>query len=325
MLYFMVFMWVLCVGEIVHCENDLGPDYIGYNAGLGKNKLNFGYGVNFKFNGKVHNNLDRVWVVKRFNLPQELNLQFKGLNFVLNCTYDNLTKSVKHDLGQFSRLNFIKEICRQTQTILKQLSQGAFQYQHVLKRLIQGDLYHALHSLSIIDELRFKRYTKTDKHSHDPLLASTHVEEEDIQNYDKANVKGRNKRGLVAFLPLIGKIATIAAEALGSHLQRKRQKAMIKAVNEMQSKRFLTRNELHKLEKDFLMYGEYDVQTTDGVIHVLQNLNNRTAYLESMINGQNINAMLQYISDSRGIEIYSHQVNLYVQAMRERYLRPQKI
>ena len=39
---------------------------------------------------------------------------------------------------------------------------------------------------------------------------------------------------------------------------------MIKAVNEMQSKRFLTRNELSKLEKDFLMYGEYDVQTTDG-------------------------------------------------------------
>ena len=243
MLYFMVFMWVLCVGEIVHCENDFGPDYIGYKAGLGKNKLNFGYGVNFKFNGKVHNNLDRVWVVKRFNLPQELKLQFKGLNFVLNCTYDNLTKSVKHDLGQLSRLNFIKEICRQTQPILKQLK--------ILKRLIQSDLYHALHSLSIIEELRFKRYTKTDKHSHDPLLASTHVEEEDILNYDKADVKGRNKRDLVAFLPLIGKIATIAAEALGSHLQRKRQKAKIKAVNEMQSKRFLTRNELYKLEKIF--------------------------------------------------------------------------
>ena len=53
-------------------------------------------------------------------------------------------------------------------------------------------------------ELRFKRYTKTDKHLHDPLLASTHVEEEDILNYDKTDVKGRNKRGLVAFLPLIG-------------------------------------------------------------------------------------------------------------------------
>ena len=36
MLYFMVFMSVLGVGEIVHCENDFEPDYIGYNAGLGK-------------------------------------------------------------------------------------------------------------------------------------------------------------------------------------------------------------------------------------------------------------------------------------------------
>ena len=157
-------------------------------------------------------------------MPQELNLQFKGLNFGLNCTYDNLTRSVKHDLGQLSRLNFIKEICRQTQPLLKQLSQGAFQYQHVLKRLIQGDLHHALHSLSIIEEIRFKRYTKIDKHSHDPLLTSTHVEEEDIQNY-KTDVQGRNKRGLIAFLPLIGKIATIAAEALGSHLQRKKTKS----------------------------------------------------------------------------------------------------
>ena len=97
------------------------------------------------------------------------------------------------------------------------------------------------------------------------MLAITHIEEEDIQNYDKTGVQGRNKRGLVTFLPLIGQIATIAAEALGSHLQKKRQRAMIKAVNEMQSKRFLTKNELYKLEKDFLMYGEYDVQTTDGV------------------------------------------------------------
>ena len=57
------------------------------------------------------------------------------------------------------------------------------------------------------------------------MLASTHVEEEDIQNYDKTDVQGRNKRGLVAFLPLIGKIATIAAEAFGSHLQREKTKS----------------------------------------------------------------------------------------------------
>ena len=168
------------MGEVVHCEKEHETDYNGYNTGLGKNKLNFGYGVNFNFNGKVLNNLDRVWKVKRFNLPQELNLQFKGINFGMNYTYDNLTKNVKHDLGQLSRLNYIKEYCRQTQSLLKQLSQGAFQYQHVLRRLIQSDLYHAFHSLSIIEELRFKRYTKTSKLSYDHLLAETHIEREDI-------------------------------------------------------------------------------------------------------------------------------------------------
>ena len=105
-------------------------------------------------------------------------------------------------MAQLSRLNFIKEICRQTQPLLKQLSQGAFQYQHVLKILIQSDLYHALHSLSIIEELRFKRYTKSDKLKYDPLLASTHIEEEDIQNYDKAGVKSINMHSPISPVPL---------------------------------------------------------------------------------------------------------------------------
>ena len=96
--------------------------------------------------------------------------------------------------------------------------------------MIEGDLYHALHSLSIIEELRFKRYTKLINIHMIPCWQVLMLKKKDIQNYDKADVKGRNKRGLVAFLPLIGKIATIAAEALGSHLQRKRQKAMIRQL-----------------------------------------------------------------------------------------------
>ena len=49
MLYFMVFMWVLCVGEIVHCENDFKPDYIVYNASLGKKKKNLWLWCEFQF------------------------------------------------------------------------------------------------------------------------------------------------------------------------------------------------------------------------------------------------------------------------------------
>ena len=34
-----------------------------------QNKLKFGYGVNFKYNGKLYHNLDRVWAVHRLSLP----------------------------------------------------------------------------------------------------------------------------------------------------------------------------------------------------------------------------------------------------------------
>ena len=70
-----IILWVLCVG-VVNIVTGQEPEV----EKLGHNKLNFGYGINFKYNGEVHNNLDRVWVVKRFNLPKELHLSFRGLS-----------------------------------------------------------------------------------------------------------------------------------------------------------------------------------------------------------------------------------------------------
>ena len=321
MLLFKLFVWTLCVGDFVHCKLKNEPEFIGYETGVGNNKLNFGYGVNFKYNGLVHNNLDRVWIVQRFNLPQELKENLEGMKFELNCTYEEYSHHFRSNLGQTAKLNVLKDICRQTQPILRAMSQGAFQYRQILRKLINSDLKNALHSFSAVEHLVFRRHVINQPNSTESLQADIQVEEEDVLNSEKPYSESRNKRGVMAFLPLIGKIATIAVEALGSHLQRKRQRAMIKAVNHLQSKQFLTKNQLYKLEKEFLMYGEYDVQSTDGLIKVLKNLNNRTVFLEKMLTGQSHKMMMKYVTEGRGIDIYAHQINLYVQAMRERYLR----
>ena len=61
----------------------------------------------------------------------------------------------------------------------------------------------------------------------------------------------REKRGLVGLaVPVLGKLATIAIEALGSHLQKKRR-AMAKALERLESKQFLNKNQLYKLDNDF--------------------------------------------------------------------------
>ena len=327
-----VICWVLCVGELVTIVNTLEVNHIGYDAELSQNQLKFGYGINFKFNGEVHNNLDRVWIVQRFNLPRELDKHFvKGLQFGLNCNYTGLDRILKSHPGSERRLNLLKEICKQTVPLLHNMAQGAFQYKQTLRKLINSDLYHALHGLSVVEELRYKRHVKVknnssnlnDQKSQFALQAEANVEYGHgiPSTTESTTVKTRQKRGFLAFLPLIGKIATIAVEALGSHLQKKRKRAMVKAVTEMQNNQFLTRNELYQLEKDFLMYGEYNVRSTDGIIRMLSNLTNRTAFLENMLNGKVRGIMDKYLKENTGYEIYSHQINLYVQAMRERYLR----
>ena len=71
------------------------------------------------------------------------------------------------------------------------------------------------------------------------------------------------------------------------------------------------------------MFGDYEVQTTDGMIKLLRNLNNRTVNLEeSMLIGKDSRLASLYLNlNLRGTQIFTHQVNMYVQAMRERYLR----
>ena len=133
----------------------------------------------------------------------------------------------------------------------------------------------------------------------------------------------RKKRGFLGLaVPIIGKLATKAIEALGSHLQKKRRRAMAKALERLESKQFLSKNQLYKLDHDFLMFGDYEILTTDGMIRLLGNLNNRTQYLEKIIIGKDPTTARNFLKNNlRGTEIFSHRVQMYMQAMRERYLR----
>ena len=331
MLCLLYLMITLCVGELgVKIVNGFQPE-VDYLERVGKNKLNFGYGVNFKYNGEIHNNLDRVWVVQRFNLPKELHNYVEGITFGLDCSLQDI-KSLGilqgRDFDSDKRLNFIKETCRQTEPLLQSIKRGAYHYQKVLKKLVNFDIPNALHKLPVVEEFRYKRTVKTvnqSKHVNvDHLQADGQLEKHEIvYTNNSLRYASRERRGILSIaLLIVGKLATIAIEALGSHLQRKRRRALAKALEKMQSQQFLQRNQLFKIKQDFLMYGDYEVQTTDGMIKLLRNLNNRTANLERMLSGKDSRLASLYLNlNLRGTEIYSHQLNLYIHAMKERYLR----
>ena len=54
---------------------------------LKKNILNFGYGINYKYEGMLAHSFDRFYVVTKFILPSIGDLKFSSLNYDNMCTH----------------------------------------------------------------------------------------------------------------------------------------------------------------------------------------------------------------------------------------------
>ena len=54
---------------------------------LQRNILNFGYCINYKYEGMLAHSFDRFYVVTRFKLPMIGDIKFSKLNFDHTCAY----------------------------------------------------------------------------------------------------------------------------------------------------------------------------------------------------------------------------------------------
>ena len=175
------------------------------------------------------------------------------MKFGLNCKYSNLRPLYTDKawaIDSLSRINFIKDVCRQTRPMLAQLEKGAYFYQKTIERLVNGDIPNALHRLPVVEEIRYKRSKQVNDNLNKHEI-SEHLQAggSDIHHvchvYTNTSLSKHvmEKRGLLGLaVPILGKLATIAIEALGSHLQKKRRRTMAKALDRLESKQFLNKN-----------------------------------------------------------------------------------
>ena len=59
------------------------------NPHLYENQLRFPWGVNFKYNGILHHNLARVWIVTKFPLPAMNKFYFPSFNLHPHCDFNS--------------------------------------------------------------------------------------------------------------------------------------------------------------------------------------------------------------------------------------------
>ena len=79
---------------------------------LKNNILNFGYGINYKYEGMLSHSFDRFYMVIKFILPSIGDLQFSKLNYDNTCTYlDNRnTHSTETRKHMLDLMTFCKKI-----------------------------------------------------------------------------------------------------------------------------------------------------------------------------------------------------------------------
>ena len=65
---------------------------------LKQNILNFGYGVNFTYEGIVSHSFDRFYVVTKFELPKIEDLHLTTVQFDSKCSYVNAEKVNQDDI-----------------------------------------------------------------------------------------------------------------------------------------------------------------------------------------------------------------------------------
>ena len=296
---------------------------------LYKNQLHFGYGINYKYNGKLYHNLDRVWVVHRVVIPKTEDLA-KLPDFPNELTCTEGVRHVKWGPPQIDRTILKHTLCLTAAPQLKVLKRQASYLKKRVTTIVKDDLYHALHSLHPVSHFKYNRIQKRAlTPTPGPLFDNgTLTNTTPTSNIPLEHIpRNRSERafGLAAIasaaLPAIGKLATLAVEELGAYLQRKRNKALKVALQELDRDKRQMRNEMRLLEKDFLLYGEFDVNSTVSIIKLLDSLDNRTSYLEQILKMKVQAWNEKFLSKDTGIAMYSHMLQLYTDNLREKYIR----
>ena len=83
------------------------------------NILNFGHGVNFKYEGMPSHSFDRFYIVTRFELPKKQDLGFATFKFDFECSYANHTTTSTANYAKL--LNYCMKIALYAQLYQRQI------------------------------------------------------------------------------------------------------------------------------------------------------------------------------------------------------------
>ena len=293
------------------------------------NRLNISYGINYKYNGQLNHNIDRVWVVTKIKVPIFGNIRFPNISFNPECKFLERLRDGRNNTN--SQILSVRQICRDSAPLVKLFQYKEDYKQRLIRKLLKEDLQLALKG----KKLRSKRSA----HPHEvpqPIQSnvhnSTHTMGRDLDskatlstlaNSTPSSYPARTKRGLAAFIPALAGLATIAVESIGSFLQRKRNAALAKGIQAIKSDQKLAWNTVKQIEDDFLLYGKYNLDSLEKIVNTINHLGDRVHRMESLLMGNDsLVTREQFLHvNSIGRLLFANKLSIYLTTVQETQLR----
>ena len=133
-------MWTLLL--ILLWSNIISASQIQMTQELYMNRLNMSFGINYKFSGLLHHNLERVWVVTKIAIPKLEDIHFQDINFDPDCKFtrklNNARQAAKYE---------IQSICKSKKPLISLLKQKEKHYENAIKALLKEEIPRSLHKL----------------------------------------------------------------------------------------------------------------------------------------------------------------------------------
>ena len=96
------------------------------------NHLNISLGINYKYNGLLYHNIDRVWVVTKVILPKLEDISFPDVKFNADCSFVNKIRNAHPPVK-----TIIQSMCKSMKPLITLIKQKEKFYEMAIQSILK--------------------------------------------------------------------------------------------------------------------------------------------------------------------------------------------
>lgn len=285
-----------------------------------KNQIKFPYGINYKFHGHLYHNLDRVWVVTAVPMPKLDVLKKLTEKGPFNCGTPRSKRAVSSygELEGYSNAfyrNSGSSYYAGTSPI--RCSQNTYWCQAITERVVTTCHSARWRRSFILNKAKMLRETLEQK-----LLGDLPNALPDLYPPTSSGQGPMTRRRRGIFTAIAGGLVTLATEVVSHFLKRKRDRAVHRSIRKIREDQNRDLDKIRRLGNDFIMYGKYNLNSTEGILKSLQASEKQVQALRQQVERNSLwnNQQKSTTQLSDELNEYSFAMNKYLKALEETHV-----